>query len=127
MSGRKSNLKTFHALTAQDMGASFTSPVTCVINQDNIAVQLNCTGTPTGSFVVEVSSDYSNDAASSGSPVQNPGTWIALTLSGSPALSGSADQIFIDLNQLPAPYFRVRYVRVSGSGACDMYVTTKML
>jgi hypothetical protein len=127
MSGRKSNLKTYQALSAQSMAASFTSPVTSVINQDNIAIQLNCTGSPEGSFVVEVSSDYSNDQASSGSPVINAGTWVALTLTGSPVLVGSPDQIFIDLNQIPAPFIRVRYIRTAGSGACDMYITTKML
>jgi hypothetical protein len=127
MSGRKSNLKTYQALSAQSMAASFTSPVTSIINQDNLAIQLNFTGAPVGSFVVEVSSDYSNDQASNGSPVINAGNWIALTLDGSPSAAGSADQIFIDLNQIPAPFIRVRYVRTSGTGSCDMFITTKML
>ncbi len=104
------------------MATSSTSHAVEVINQDNIGIQLHWTGTPTGTFSVQVSSDYSQDYLGN---IQNAGHWIALPLSPAITAAGSPDDAYIDLNQLSAMYVRVVYTAVSGSGTLTGYVVAK--
>lgn len=122
---RKNNLLKYQTITNGDMSlASLTSAVTAIQFLDNIGVQLNFSGTPTGSFQIQVSADYAQDGEGN---VQNGGNWIPVLLPSSPAASGSAGVIYIDLNQLSAPWIRVVYTRVSGSGTLNAFITAKML
>lgn len=125
MAGRKNNLQVFQNITSGDMSqASITSSVTNIQYLDNIGIQLNFTGVPVGTFAVQVSADYLQDDYGN---VQNAGNWIPLTLSPSPAASGAAAQIYLDLNQLSAPWIRVVYTKTSGTGTLNGYITGKML
>jgi len=84
------------------------SSVTDVRNLDNIGLQVNWTGTPTGTLIVEGSNDGT--------------TFYALTFSPSLAQpSGSASGYLISLNQFPWIYCRVSYTNSSGSG--NLFVT----
>lgn len=121
--GRKNNLLKYQNITNGDMSAaSITSDVTDIQFLDNVGLQLQWTGSPVGTFSVQVSADYAISSITGA--VTNPGTWSTLppaptTASGSP--------IYIDLNQLSAPFVRVVYTKTSGSGTLQGYITAKAL
>lgn len=106
------------------MSTSVTSSATNISYLDNVGVQFNFTGAPVGTFQVQVSADYNQDTQGN---VLNPGTWVPLTLSPSPAASAVAGSIYIDLNQLSAPWVRTAYTTTSGSGVLSGYITAKMI
>ncbi len=121
----KSKLSPYRILTAGDMSlTSLTSQVTNIQNTDNIAIQANFTGAPVGTFSVEVSVDHAQDSQGN---VTNAGTWNALTLSATPVASGSSGSVYIDLNQLSAPYIRLVYTKGSGTGTLNAFITAKRL
>lgn len=124
MSGRKSNLAVFQNIVNGDMSGDVTSSVTNIEFIDNVGVQLNFTGTPTGTFKIQVSADYKQNSQG---VVTNAGNWIDLSFSTTPSASGSASQIYIDMTQLSAPYIRVKYVRASGSGTLNGYIVGKQV
>jgi hypothetical protein len=125
MSGRKNTILQFHNIVNGDMSTpTITSAVTNIQFLDNIGIQLNFTGTPVGTFQVQVSADYAQDNLGN---VQNPGNWIPITLPITPDAGGVAGQIYIDLNQLSAPWLRVVYGSSSGTGVLNGYLTAKEL
>lgn len=122
--GRKNALLKFQTVTSGDMSGDITSAVTNIQFLDNVGIQLNFAGTPTGNFFVQISADYEQDAQGN---VVNAGNWISLTLSPSPVASGSADNIYIDITQISAPWIRVFYDRTSGTGTLNAFITAKMI
>lgn len=103
----------------------YTSSVVEILNLDNVYLQLDITGTPTGSFDVQVSSNHNEDELGN---VLNAGTWISLILTPAPAVvAGSPTDIGIDCNQLGAPYLRVVYTNASGTGAVTVNCAGKAL
>lgn len=124
MSSRKSNLLAFQTLSSVSMSANVTSSVTNIAYLDNIGVQFNFTGAPVGTFNVQVSADYNEDTQRN---VINPGSWTSLTLSPAPTAAAAASTIYVDLNQLSAPWIRSGYTASSGSGVLSTYVTGKMV
>jgi hypothetical protein len=113
MSGRKSQLNPYHLVVAGDMSGSITSSQTNIQYLDNVGVQFVFTGTPTGNFFVDLSIDNK--------------TWTPIIFSGQPAASGSDGNVYLDINQVSAPYIRVRYVVTSGSGTLDVWITSKQV
>lgn len=114
MAGNSKNfLPVYHAIIAQSMTgtSTITSTPTDTRYLDNVGVQFNWTGTPNGSFFVDVSLDQV--------------TWNAITLSPAPAATGAAGSAYIDINQISAPYLRLRYVNSSSTGTLDAYITAK--
>lgn len=103
--------------------ATITSDVTDIRYLDNISIQCIFTGTPTGSFALEGSLDYYKINGA----VQNTGTWTPITLSSTPAASGSAGNILLDLNQLSFPYIRIVYTKTSGTGTLNVYISGKAI
>lgn len=103
---RKNNLLKYQTVTSTAMTSDITSDVTNIQYLDNIGIQLNFTGNPQGTFYAEVSADYARDNEGN---VTDAGNWVALSLSPNPSASGSADNIYLDLNQLSAPWIRVTY------------------
>lgn len=92
--------------------ATLLSTVFNANNLDNVGLQVSWTGTPTGVLSVQCSVDAAN--------------YIDLTFN--PAItqpSGSAASYLIDLNQVPFPYVRVKYVNSSGSGTLDVWLSAK--
>ena len=126
MSGRKNGLLKFKAISAGAMANTdtLTSAVSNIEYLDNVGIQFVFTGTPTGTFYVDVSIDHAQDQNGN---VSVAGTWTPVTLPSSPVASGAAGNVFIDLNQLSAPWVRFRYVNTSGSGTLDAYLCGKML
>ena len=124
MSSTKNVLRKWDAIVAGSMATNITSPVTNVQFLDNICIQLNFTGTPTGTFSVEVSVDHEQDSQGA---VTQAGNWVALPLEPTPVAAGSADQIILDLNQISQPWIRVIYTATSGTGSLDMIISAKMI
>lgn len=128
MSGRKSNLKKFPTVVNGDMSANVTSPVTAIEFMDNIGIQINFSGSPVGNFQVQVSMDYNQDVNGN---VIDAGNWIAVPFPAPvssinlPTSVGSP--IYIDLNQLSAPWIRLTYTATSGSGTLNSFICGKMV
>ncbi len=127
MSGRKNTLYPYKAISAGDMSqASITSSITDILFLDNIGLQMNWTGTPTGTFSVQVSNDYV--PGPQGQPALKAGNWNAYTLS--PALgapSGSAGTTAGSLTGCPFRYVKLVYTKTSGTGSLDFFISGKAL
>lgn len=112
--------------TGQSLAASFTSVPTVINFDDNIAYQIDVNTTNSvGTFAVQASLDYVP-----ASPTQNAvaGHWINLTLSGSPSVASTNDDIIIDLNQLPYSAVRIAYTStVAGTGTCEIRIMAKQV
>lgn len=104
-------------VSSVSMATSITSSVLEIKEQDNVGIQMIWTGTPTGTFSVQVSINYQRDINGN---VTNAGTWTSIPLSPAIAAAGSADNAYVDLNQLSAPYIRVVYTRSSGTGTLNV-------
>lgn len=111
-----------HNISAGDMSASITGKPVWIKNQDNVGIQFHWTGTPSGSFDVQVSIDHFEDPVGN---VITAGQWVSLTLDPVIVASGAPDDAYVELNQLSAFWIRVVYSRSSGSGALDVYFTAK--
>lgn len=112
----------YHLINAVSMAATITSAAQNIITQDNVGLQLNWTGTPVGTFSVQVSNDHAENPLGN---VTVAGNWTTLTLSASVTAAGSADTAFIDINQSGAYFLRVVYTRTSGTGTLNCYLTAK--
>lgn len=118
MSGRKNVLLPKHILVDGDMSLDAESSVIDGTYQDNIGLQIEWTGSPTGTISIQASIDY--DARF------NTGTFYELSFSpalGQPA--GAADGYLVNLNQLPFPFYKVSYDAAGGTGVLNVWVTSK--
>ncbi len=108
--------------TAQAVSSTtvYTSPEINILMLDNIYLQMNVSGTPTGSFVIQVSNDHEEDAMGN---VLNAGNWVTVVTS---AVSG-ANVFGQDLNQLGATWMRVVYTNASSTGTISGFVSGKGL
>lgn len=119
----KNALLPVQIISAGDMSANITGPVTTVAYLDSVAIQLNFTGTPTGTFEIQGSLDHKVSVPAN-SVVSN-GNWVAMTLTPIPTATGSAGQILINMNQIAFPYIRIVYLFASGTGSLDAYIAAK--
>ena len=112
---------------AVSMATSQTSSIVCTAApftvaalktsyQDNFGIQLDWTGTPVGTFSVQISSNRKQDDNGN---VLFAGNWITLPLSPAIVASGTADDAYIDLNQMSCQFIQVIYTAVSGSGTLN--------
>ncbi len=115
-------LNPVHIIVAGDMSGNITSNAVEVKLQDNVGVQLHWTGAPTGVFSIQVSMDHREDIEGN---VVVAGHWVSVILNPSITASGSADDAYIDLNQLSAAYVRIVYTATSGTGTLDAFVNAK--
>lgn len=111
MSGRKNVLISTVLAAAQSTATSFTTPSINISFLDNIALQLDLTGTAVGSIFVEGSI--------------NGLVYQPLTLSPNPAATGSAQGILINLSQLAFTLLRVRFVASTGTGTMTVTASGK--
>lgn len=82
------------------------------------------TGSPNGTFSVEVSNSYSVDATGK---QNNAGNWTALTLSQAVSPTGSAGNAFIDIDGVAASWIRLTYTPSSGTGTMNAYLSGKVI
>lgn len=123
---RKNTLQ-FTVASAQSLSASFTTTPNVITNLDNISYQIDVTtADSTGTFVVQASNDYKVVAPNE--TVVNAGTWVTLTLSGSPSVSAANDIISIALTQPPFTALRLSYTAgTAGTGTCNIYLNAKQV
>lgn len=100
------------------MAGSITGSVVGIQYLDNVAIQMEFTGSPVGTLAVQGSVNYAQNAQGT---VTNTGNWITFTTS---AVAAAGDVLF-DLNQLSFPWIRVIYTRSSGTGTLDGYISAK--
>lgn len=141
MSGRKNTIRSFPIISAGDMSsASLTSQVTSIQYLDNIGIQFTWTGSPVGTFQVQVSADYIRDDSTPGSSgygqVSNTGNWIPLTLSywngvalvtGTTVPTSVGSPVYIDIDLMSAPWIRAVYTKSSGTGTLTAVITAKAI
>lgn len=122
----RKNTLNWQLLNDQSLATSFISPVTFIRNTDNVSYQINVTtSNSTGTFTIQVSDDY---AINNEGAVTNPGSWLTLTLSGTPTVAAANDVIGISLNQLPYDAIRLVYTASTpGTGTCDATITSKQI
>jgi hypothetical protein len=118
---RKNVLERYQSVVNGDMSGSITTPVTSIKFLDNILMEFVATGTPAGTYSVEVSSDYQQDLEGN---VLVAGNWTPLTFSPVPTIS-SAGTVVLDMNQLPAPYIRAKWEPTSGTGVLNVFISAK--
>lgn len=135
MSGRKSNKQSYETIVAGDMSlSSITSQVSNILQLDDVGYQFNFTGSPVGTFQIQISADYAQDTSSPPN-VTNAGNWVPLiftywdgaafqTTSNIPTTVGSP--IYLDMPLMSAPWIRAVYQKVSGSGTLTAFYTAKM-
>lgn len=136
MSGRKDVLPSFKTISAGDMSqATLTSTVTVIQFMDDIGYQFTWSGSPVGTFQVQVSADYAEDRSSPPN-ITNTGHWVPLlftywdgtvfvTSTDLPTSVGSP--IYVDLALLSSPYIRAVYTKISGTGTLTATITGKQV
>lgn len=108
-------------LTAGSMTGTttLTSSVVDIRWFDNVGIQCNWTGTPTGTFYIDVSLDYTAG--------QNAGNWTTIPVVPGPAPAGAAGTAYVDVIQTAAAYIRLRYTNATGTGVLNVLLMGKMI
>ena len=114
------------------MSGSLISAVSSIEFLDNIGVQINFAPgltPPVGDFQVQVSVDYNQDGQGN---VLNAGNWTPLyfnapSFSGTNIATSLGSPIFVDINQISAPWLRVIYTPTSGDGTANVWISGKMV
>jgi hypothetical protein len=123
----KTFIKPYKVLSSGDMSqSSLTSSITSIQGVDNVVYQFIFTGTPTGVFTIEVSTDYAPGVGPNSEPA-NPGHWVTLPVTPALVASGTDGSVFVDLNQMGSPYIRAVYTRTSGTGVLNIIITAKAI
>lgn len=111
-------------ITSASMGASVTSAVTFKHQIPAVNYSFQWTGSPTGTFTVQISNDYAQYPDGS---VKTAGNWVTLPLTPSnPTASGSGDIASVDV-VTSANSIRLVYTRSSGSGTLNAIITGAVL
>jgi hypothetical protein len=98
----------------------YTSDTVHILNLDNVYLQMNVSGTPVGTAVIQVSGDHVEDQEGN---VQVAGNWVTVA-----TLTVNGANIFgEDLNQLGAPWMRLVYTNSSSTGSISAFVSGKGL
>lgn len=114
----------YSVVTNGDMSATIISAVTNIQQIPYISYSAVYTGSPTGTFTVEVTNDYSLNPAGG---VENPGNWTAITLIPDAVATGSAGNNFIDVRGTAASWIRLVYTPSSGSGSLTATIAGKVV
>lgn len=105
-----------------------TSAPSNISLKDDIMYQLQWSGSPVGTFAVEISLDY-NPGLPQSAGAMNPGQWNTVpavdSLGNPPVAAGSAGLLNIGIMQAEAPWIRIQYTNASGVGALTGYVVGK--
>ena len=116
-------LSPFPVIVNGNMASTVISTVTVIQNTSFIGYDIAWTGSPTGTFIVQISNTYSQNADGS---INNPGNWTPLTLSAPTTATGSAGMGFIDVRGCSAYAIRLQYVPSSGFGILNATAAGKV-
>lgn len=115
-------------INGQSMASNITSPATIIQGLPGISYDIAWTGTPTGTFSVQVSNTYSQGANGA---VITAGNWTTLPIGAFvgtlPAPSGSPGNGFIDVVGTEAYAIQLVYTASSGSGSLTVLPCAKVL
>lgn len=110
------------------MATSITGPATIIQRLPGISYDLVWTGSPVGTFSVEVSNSYSINAEGA---VQNAGSWTILPTSSFtgtyPVPAGTPGNGFLDVVGTEAYAIRLLYNATSGTGNLTVICCAKVL
>lgn len=111
--GRKNTLTPISIVTNGNMSSDITSTSLNIQYLDYVSIQAVISGTPNGTFDVQISHDNSN--------------WTSVPLSGSSSVAAGVPSpiIFENIQALPAPYIRLVYVASSGSGTLNASLSAR--
>lgn len=94
---------------------------------DNVGLELVWTGTPVGNFQVQVSADYAPNEKIAGNWVPLLFTYwngtVFVTSYNIP--TALLSPYYIDITLTSAPWVRVQYTNISGTGTLNSYLTAK--
>lgn len=114
-------------INAGDMSGNLTSQVLILQRLPGISFDIKWTGTPTGTFSVQVSNTVTLNSEGS---ISNAGNWTTLPSSAFtgtyPVPSGSADNGFLDIVGTEAYAVRVLYNFTGGSGSLTVTPCAKV-
>lgn len=116
-------IKPFPVFSNSSMATSLTSPATIISNLSGVGYDISWTGSPTGTFSVQISNTVTLNAQGA---VATAGSWTTLTLSSSISAAGSADNAFINLAGVEAYAIRLVYTRSSGTGTLNATISGKV-
>lgn len=134
---RKNNPIQFPTIVAGAMTgtAVITSAVSSIRFLDNAGYQFSWTGSPSGTFAIQISADHQQDefgnvtVAGNWVPIiftyWNAGTSAFVTAASIPASVGSP--IYLDLTLLSAPWIRAQYTNSAGTGTLSAFFVAKMV
>jgi hypothetical protein len=112
---------------AASMATQIISPPTNINMQPGISYDLAWTGSPTGTFAVQVSNTYRQSA---GGTVINAGNWNTLPTSSFtgtyPVPAGSAGNGFLDVVGTEAAWVRIVYNPSGGTGNLTVVPASKV-
>lgn len=107
-------LNIYQLVTNASMASNILSTTQNVQNFDNIGLQFEYSGTPTGTFAVLGSVDNTNFYPLTFNPtLQTP--------------TGSSGGFLLNLNQFPWPFLQVSYTASSGTGVLNVFICSKDL
>jgi len=110
--GSKRVIDTYQAITDGDMSSNITGPSTNILYTDRVSYQLIYTGSPTGTFSVQVSNDET--------------TWEDVAFDTTPTASGAGDTDFLEI-ETGAKFIRLNYTASSGTGTLQAKMTAKSI
>ena len=117
-------------MSGQSTAANYNSPAYSILDIDVEAIQVDYTGSPSGTFAVQGSLNYAQDPQGN---ITNAGTWVNLYFSvngaaSSPTVPVPADPspIIFDLYGTGVSYIRLQYLG-SGTGTFTAVVSGKRL
>lgn len=100
--------------TNKDLSSNVTTPWYSTEMVDQIAIILDFTGTPTGTFTIEAA-------------INQDATPVALEFGSAIEASGSADKHAIEIADFPYNFIRIKYTATSGSGSLDYQLNRKAI
>lgn len=114
-------------VNAGNMSTTITSKPTNIYGPTIMSYDLTWTGTPTGTFAVQVSNTYDQ---SPGGAIIAAGSWTTLPTSAFvgtyPAPAGSPGNGFLDIVGTGAAWIRLVYTAASGSGSLTVIPSGKV-
>lgn len=114
-------------INAQPMATSIIGPPTNINGLPGISYDISWTGTPAGTFQIQISNTYQPTGNGSQTSV---GTWITIPstlFNGTyPFPAGSSGNGFIDVVGTEAAWVRLQYTASTGSGSLTVVPAAKV-
>lgn len=114
-------------INAVSMATTITGPATNINQLPGISYDLVWTGTPVGTFAVQVSNTYTQDSQGN---TKTAGHWESLPTSSFtgtyPVPAGTSGSGFLDVVGTEAAWVRLVYTAVSGAGTLTVVPAAKV-